>query len=460
MMDNIFLETINSLKYQLPMLILYDQKMKYIMLIAVAIYMIIMHFIKPNKLNGSDYNKISLSSYSFMTSDVYDTISFMCATRSEYLTFNSAIMMPESTVNHTIILFTLDELCEVGCIKNPLKNIKLGYLHYYELPDNTNRIRVYHNYFLIHKSESVNVYFDIKNIIETTIYPSIKKRLKLSKSCVTMLSEVCRTNGRRNPASEINVHKTFDNIFLSKECEIPISNILTFNTRREFYEKTGIPYKLVYLLHGPPGCGKSSIAYAASNITGKKIHFVNIKTFNMFDMYDLYSVTNKIICFEEIDTIPTFNKRTAMTDDPQYTEHTEDAKDTKNTKNTRPNDCITLGNILEFLDGYHSLSDCIVILTTNHIHKIDPAVYRHGRVDHVIEMKKCNKYQLEKIFKYYYNVDINNEPALNDFNYIDYTMSVAEIIHIIIANIHNFLEASREISHKSKRISAAYQDTC
>lgn len=39
------------------------------------------------------------------------------------------------------------------------------------------------------------------------------------------------------------------------------------------------------------------------------------------------------------------------------------------------------------------------IVTTNHLNKLDPAFYRDGRFDVKIEMKKCDRYQIQKIYE-------------------------------------------------------------
>jgi chaperone BCS1 len=47
-------------------------------------------------------------------------------------------------------------------------------------------------------------------------------------------------------------------------------------------------------------------------------------------------------------------------------------------------DTAKLKIMLEYLDGYFSLKNCIVIMTTNHPEKLDPALIRPGRVDYHI----------------------------------------------------------------------------
>lgn len=45
--------------------------------------------------------------------------------------------------------------------------------------------------------------------------------------------------------------------------------------RRQFYSENGIPYRRGYLLHGPPGCGKSSLSLALAGHFGLDLYIVN-----------------------------------------------------------------------------------------------------------------------------------------------------------------------------------------
>ena len=56
------------------------------------------------------------------------------------------------------------------------------------------------------------------------------------------------------------------------------------------------------------------------------------------------------------------------------------------------NNNLTLDYFLNLLDGTLTCDGSIIIMTTNHIDHIDPAIYRAGRVDSIIEMLKSDHY--------------------------------------------------------------------
>jgi ATP-dependent 26S proteasome regulatory subunit len=72
-------------------------------------------------------------------------------------------------------------------------------------------------------------------------------------------------------------------------------------------------------------------------------------------------------------------------------------------------DNITLEYLLNLLDGTLTYNDSVVIITTNYIENLDPALYRSGRIDNLVEIKKCDHYQISKIYKRFIQRDIDTE---------------------------------------------------
>jgi hypothetical protein len=294
-----------------------------------------------------------------------------------------------------------------------------------------------------------------------------------------------QTDAKKWISKKIQTTKTSENVILPESLENNIKSWLTeYATSEEKYKRLGIPYKLGLLLHGLPGCGKTSIAYAIANETGRNIYQIPL---NVILADDLKSIVDtippgNIALFEEIDTCSFFSKREHLEKDKlvkmyeafKQKEQTspaqlnsandndnedddenedEDEEDELNSKPfqskkikvnipTHSNDTIKqllenmdatkkegssntakpeymlssflkneIAHILEILDGYNYLYDTIVIMYTNHIDKIDPAVIRPGRIDHKIMLGYADLYQVKKLYKLYYDYEISEDIA-------------------------------------------------
>lgn len=62
--------------------------------------------------------------------------------------------------------------------------------------------------------------------------------------------------------------RTMDSICFPEGCKLE-QHLNDFKTQEGWYKRKGLPYKLVVLLHGPPGTGKSVTASAICNALGR-----------------------------------------------------------------------------------------------------------------------------------------------------------------------------------------------
>ncbi|KAL6011391.1 hypothetical protein ACLOJK_001837 [Asimina triloba] len=78
------------------------------------------------------------------------------------------------------------------------------------------------------------------------------------------------------------------------------------------------------------------------------------------------------------------------------------------------NDHITLSGLLNFIDGLWSScgDERIIIFTTNHKDKLDPALLRPGRMDMHIHMSYCSFSGFKTLAKNYHTVD--DHPSLEE----------------------------------------------
>lgn len=238
-----------------------------------------------------------------------------------------------------------------------------------------------------------------------------------------------KTNNYRNDSiwiqKDIHLNKTFGNLFIPSKIKTNIKNSINRLTHDDgYYNKFAVPRKLTILLHGEPGCGKTSLYLTLANEYKMPIYIVKDKETIEKGIKDIPD--NSIIVFEEIDTFGIKNRTNVDKNDKDEKDKPYDSKD-------------NLRMILELLDGNYTLPEkSIVILTTNYLNHLDPAVYRKGRVDYLIELEKPNQETIQDIFKYYYDqVNITDD----NLKKLDGKLPTCEYTNSILLNLDSQQEA-------------------
>ena len=103
-----------------------------------------------------------------------------------------------------------------------------------------------------------------------------------------------------------------------------------------------------------------------------------------------------IICLEDVDAL--FSTEVSPSSENQ----------SKNLRAMSQGSGISFSGLLNALDGVASQEGHIVIMTTNHRERLDPALIRPGRVDKQIEIKPASKDQMQKMFTFFYNGEDNH----------------------------------------------------
>lgn len=175
---------------------------------------------------------------------------------------------------------------------------------------------------------------------------------------------------------------TFDTLALdTKDKDRILKDLERFVKRRDYYKKVGKAWKRGYLLYGPPGTGKSSLIAAMAN-------YLN------FDIYDLE--LTEVRCNSELRKvlIATANRSILVVEDIDCTIELQDRIAENRAApglGYPPQKQVTLSGLLNFIDGLWSScgDERIIVFTTNHIDKLDPALLRPGRMDVHVHMSYC-----------------------------------------------------------------------
>ena len=160
-------------------------------------------------------------------------------------------------------------------------------------------------------------------------------------------------------------------------------------THPELYEEMGIKPPKGVILYGEPGTGKTLLAKAVANQTNAT--FLRIVGSELIQKYagegpklvrELFRLAEEnspsIVFIDEIDAVGT----------KRYDSNSGGEKEIQR----------TMLELLNQLDGFDSKSDVKVIMATNRIESLDPALIRPGRIDRKIEFPLPNEETKKRIF--------------------------------------------------------------
>src|SRR5262249_45314621 len=164
--------------------------------------------------------------------------------------------------------------------------------------------------------------------------------------------------------------------------ESVLADLREFYRSGPWYAERGIPYRRGYLLHGPPGTGKTTLVLALAGELKLSVAVLNLSSRLMSDdslrtlIDDLPAAT--LLLIEDVDCV--FKER----------------------RSTEPETGVTFSGLLNALDGVSSREGRVLFLTTNHPERLDPALVRPGRVDRKIELGPATPDQARRLFLWFY----------------------------------------------------------
>lgn len=166
-----------------------------------------------------------------------------------------------------------------------------------------------------------------------------------------------------------------------------LSDVKDFLGSAKWYYDRGIPYRRGYLLHGPPGSGKSSFIRALAGELDYNIAMLNLSERGLTDdrLNHLLTIIPRrtLVLLEDADAA--FGNQRTQTDEDGYRGAN-----------------VTFSGLLNALDGVASAEERIVFLTTNYVDRLDSALIRPGRVDMAIRLGEATRWQMARMWDRFY----------------------------------------------------------
>merc|ERR1712087_357478 len=185
-------------------------------------------------------------------------------------------------------------------------------------------------------------------------------------------------------------------------------------THPELYEDMGIRPPKGVILYGEPGTGKTLLAKAVANQTSAT--FLRVTGSELIQKYlgdgpklvrELFRVADEqaptIVFIDEIDAVGT----------KRYDSTSGGEREIQR----------TMLELLNQLDGFDARDDVKVIMATNKIESLDPALIRPGRIDRKIEFPPPD----QKTRRHIFQIHTTNMNLADDANLEEFVMSKDEL---------------------------------
>ncbi|RNF25725.1 AAA+-type ATPase [Trypanosoma conorhini] len=217
--------------------------------------------------------------------------------------------------------------------------------------------------------------------------------------------------------------KSFNSLFFPEKEKL-IALIEQFESKSGKFAVPGFPHKLILLLHGPPGTGKTSLVKAIAQYTGRHIFSVPLAQVRTNQeliscMHDqLFEVSNERqywrVSLRPEKLIYLLEDADATSDVMLKNKAKEAATKAHGKKAPRLQimDALNTKGLLEAFGGIVDTPKRIIVMTTNHIDRLDSAIIRPGFITMRLYMGNFTNEYAAQMVRHYYGPEAATEERL------------------------------------------------